>query len=98
MSLHPTPQQIATLQAAKIETPIVMLNLLKFRATAKYPANLPHKPCSGPEAYQRYSAAVFPFLVGVGGKMLQAGKVEATIIGPTGKFFLHLSNFSSLLY
>ncbi|WP_368733907.1 DUF6671 family protein, partial [Acinetobacter baumannii] len=37
------------------DTPILMLNLLRFNSQAAYGADSPHAPCSGREAYARYS-------------------------------------------
>ena len=62
--------------------PIVMINLLRYRDRAEYPSGSSAEPCSGRDAYQRYSAAVMPMLIAVGGKALWLGNVKRTVIGP----------------
>ncbi len=57
------------------ETPLVMLNILKFREKAEGSEE------SGEEAYRRYGRNVHPLMVKYGGKVLWAGKVNNTIIG-----------------
>ena len=46
---------------------VVMLNLLKFRATADYSDHPDETTCSGEEAYQRYSPLALPCVESVGG-------------------------------
>ncbi len=54
-SLEPTPEQFAALAARPADTPVVMVNLLKFRADG------------GSESYVRYAQEVVPHLQRVGG-------------------------------
>ena len=61
---------------------VVMLNLLKFRPTADYSDHPDETPCSGEEAYQRYSALASPCVESVGGRLVYSGKSEAPVIGP----------------
>ena len=56
-SIDPTADQVRALRDAGPDGPVVMLNLLKFREQANYPAASPHAPCSGAEAYCRYQTA-----------------------------------------
>ena len=56
-SIDPTADQVRALRDAGPDGPVVMLNLLKFREQANYPAGSPHAPCSGAEAYRRYQTA-----------------------------------------
>lgn len=70
------------LQAGDDAGPIVMINLLRYRAVADYPEGFDAEPCSGREAYQRYGAVAGPLIQGVGGRMLWAGQVSALVIGP----------------
>ena len=62
--------------------PVVMLNLLKFREQANYPAGSPHAPCSGAEAYRRYQTA---FVENVGdvsrAEVVWEGKIDRPFIG-----------------
>jgi uncharacterized protein (DUF1330 family) len=65
-------------------TPIVMLNLLRFRAAADYPAGAA-EPCSGAEAYTRYGLAVEPLITASGGTILWQGSQAGMLIGPQDK-------------
>ena len=65
--------------------PLVMLNLLRFRAVADYAAHpqlAPPAPISGEEAYRRYVAHTAPFLERSGGEVLFIGHARAFLIGP----------------
>ena len=57
------------------ETPLVMLNILKFRDRAE------GDEMSGEEAYNRYGRNVYPLMVKYGGNVIWAGKVNYTLIG-----------------
>ena len=67
------------------DTAVVMLNLLKFRERAEYPAELQQEPCSGAEAFMRYGAAVMPMIKNSGGEQLWQGRQAAMLIGPQDK-------------
>lgn len=67
------------------ETPVVMLNLLKFRERAEYPAELQYEPCSGAEAFMRYGSAVAPMIKACGGEQLWQGRQASMLIGPQDK-------------
>ena len=64
---------------------VVMLNLLKFRATANY-TNLealkPDKEISGEEAYQLYMDGTLPELEKAGSRIIYFGKSRNFLIGP----------------
>lgn len=65
---------------------VVMLNLLKFKTVADYPANDPLKPnqdISGKEAYQRYMAHTLPLLDKAGSRLLFSGENGEFLIGPS---------------
>ncbi len=69
----------------KIAGPVVMLNLLRFRAVADYsafPALQPPAPISGAEAFRRYIDHTLPFLKASGGDLVFLGKADAFLIGP----------------
>lgn len=57
------------------DQPVVMVNLLKFEATAGTGDE------SGAAAYARYARNVAPLLKAVGGRVLWSGTVNATVIG-----------------
>jgi uncharacterized protein (DUF1330 family) len=63
-------------------TPIYMLNLVKYNDEAKYPAGSTEKPCSGKEAYfTRYIPAFRKIVAEVGGaETFYAGDQTAHVI------------------
>lgn len=82
-SIEPTSQQLQQLTAAADDgTPIVMVNLLRYRARAVYPPDADSAPCSGREAYQRYGAGVTPILAEAGARIVWFGSVKQIVIGP----------------
>lgn len=85
-TIDPQPGKIKELmQSTDSETPIVMVNLLKFRPTAQYPANSSHTACSGREAYRRYSKIASVKIREAGGEISFAAKSLGTLIGPTNE-------------
>ncbi len=59
--IEPSPEKLQQFAAdANDESPIVMINLLRYRDRAEYPKGSDAPPCSGREAYQRYGALVVP--------------------------------------
>ena len=69
----------------RMEGPVVMLNLLRFRDVADYSAtpNLaPAEPISGAKAYEDYIAHTLPFLEAAGGRVLFNGTGGPWLIGP----------------
>ena len=78
MPIHPTAEQVRSLQEADSEEPILMLNLLRFK---------PHadgidEGVTGAEAYARYGQAAEPFLRAVGGRLRMAVAPTQSVIGP----------------
>ncbi len=85
-SIEPSPEKLQKLIAdANDESPIVMINLLRYRDRAEYPKGSDETPCSGEEAYQRYAALVLPMVGEVGGKVVWRGNVKHVVIGPAGE-------------
>jgi uncharacterized protein (DUF1330 family) len=72
-SLEPTPEQIQALAARPADEPVVMINLLQFRADG------------GRQSYLRYMQEVIPHLQRVGGTVRYAGESPAVVIGEGGK-------------
>ena len=72
--VYPDGEQIAALQEAGPDGPIVMVNLLKFRDKALYPDGR-DPDLSGREAYDRYAVEVVKLLEAVGGRVLYTGDV-----------------------
>jgi uncharacterized protein (DUF1330 family) len=81
-SIHPDPALIAALAQLDDDQPVVMLNMLRFRALASYPEGSGHATCSGREAYARYGAAVLKHLQAAGGKPIFRGTAELALIAP----------------
>jgi uncharacterized protein (DUF1330 family) len=68
-SPEPTPDQFAALAARPADEPIVMINLLQFKADG------------GRESYLRYTQEVAPHLQRVGGTVRYAGASPNVVIG-----------------
>lgn len=71
-----------------IEGPVVMLNLLRFRAVADYSAHpelAPDEPISGAAAYQRYMDHTYPYLQASGGEVIFYGTGGPFLIGPAAE-------------
>lgn len=86
--LAPTETTARTLIEKGMGTPVVMLNLLKFRDIADYSATpelAPPTPIGGAEAYDRYARGIFPLLHATGGEILFEGTGGAWFIGPEGE-------------
>jgi uncharacterized protein (DUF1330 family) len=69
-SIRPNKDQFIELMNAPDDTPVVMLNLLKFRAH------------DGQVEYNKYGDSVIKMVESLGGKLLWLGKVDQTLIGP----------------
>ena len=83
--LEPTQAAGRALMIRNVHGPIVMLNLLRFRAIADYsltPELAPATPISGAEAYERYVAHTAPYLAKSGGEVLFSGDGGSFLIGP----------------
>ena len=81
-SIDPTADQVRALRDAGPDGPVVMLNLLKFRKQANYPAGSPHAPCSGAEAYRRYQTAFVETVGDVShAEVVWEGKIDRPFIG-----------------
>ncbi len=70
---------VATVAA---DTPVTMLNLLRFRDQAAYPATDDAEPCSGRDAYARYSRQALAHVRAVGGEPVVIAEVLGRFIGP----------------
>lgn len=86
--LSPTEEAGRALFARPHSGPIVMLNLLRFRAEADYAADpelAPGTPISGAAAYDLYTAHTLPRLQASGGEILFEGAGGPWFIGPEGE-------------
>jgi len=56
-SVEPSPERFRSFTSgADPPAPLIMINLLRYREKAEYPADFHAEPCTGREAYQRYHA------------------------------------------
>ena len=82
--VDPDRAQFDAFKGLDRDTPLHMLNLVRLRDLAAYPADhaLASDGLTGAEAYKNYGAASGPVLAGVGGSIAWRGQFEATLIGP----------------
>jgi uncharacterized protein (DUF1330 family) len=84
-SIDPTADQVRALRDVPDERPVTMVNLLKFRAQARYEDG-DEAPCTGRDAYARYKNA---FTVTVGAvsqaQVVFQGPVQQVFIGVAGQ-------------
>ncbi len=82
--LDPTRESFDAFKALPRDTPINMLNLIKFHEQAQYPDDHPNAShgWSGERAYEEYGKTSGPIFVRVGGTIIWRGSMEAMLIGP----------------
>lgn len=80
MAIYPTPERITQLMAGPQDQPVVILNLLRFKAQA----DQSHKGDTGQRAYMRYAAEMRKFVESKGGRFIWAGRVDSQVIGEEG--------------
>ncbi|MBC6982217.1 DUF1330 domain-containing protein [Caulobacter sp. 17J80-11] len=83
--LEPTEAAGRALFMRGIVGPVVMLNLMRFRAVADYaaaPELAPAAPISGAAAFDRYIRHTLPFLTASGGELRFYGDGGGFLIGP----------------
>ncbi len=84
--LDPTDESVVRLLERRIDGPVTMLNLLRFREWADYsafPEAAPSEPISGGEAYDRYMDHTMPFLTATGGSVVFLGVGDFSLVGPS---------------
>ncbi len=83
-SVDPSRAQFDAFKALPRDTPIQMLNLIRFKALADYPETHPDhgKGVTGAEAYRAYGRGLAPFLGKLGGRQVWAGRPEVVVTGP----------------
>lgn len=82
-SLNPRAEQLAHfIEAMPSGVPITMLNLLRFNQQAQYPASSEHSPCTGRQAYARYSRIAVARVQAAGGAVEFAAQAHAALIAP----------------
>lgn len=84
--IHPEPAALRAL-ASEVPAgePLAMLNLLRFRERADYPPGSDQAPCSGREAYARYSRLTLPQLRRAGARLVYRGRVALALLAPGGE-------------
>jgi len=78
------PENIQSAAAAiPADSPVFMLNLLRYRIDADYRGRSGEAPCSGRDAYhERYRAAFASIAAGSGHKLEWYGQALAPLVGP----------------
>jgi uncharacterized protein (DUF1330 family) len=86
-SIDPTREQFDAFKALPRDTPIQMLNLVRLRPLADYPADHPNhgQGLSGLEAYRAYGRESAEVFGRVGGRQIWAGRPETVVTGPQGE-------------
>lgn len=82
--VDPAREQFDLFKDLPRDTPIEMLNMIRFRERASYPAGHPAAgdELTGAEAYARYGRAAAPHLEKAGGTVVWRAVPEAVVIGP----------------
>lgn len=83
-SIDPTREQFKAFMTAPQDTTIHMLNLVRLRPLAAYPADHPNhgKGMTGLDAYRAYGRTSAPIFKRVGGRQVWAGRPEIVLTGP----------------
>lgn len=76
---QPTPEQIETLLKGPADTPVVMVNLLKFKEWA----DGGNEDMSGRESYMLYADKMREFVESKGGRFLYVGTADSMVLGET---------------
>lgn len=82
--VDPERAQFDAFKALPRDTVIHMLNLVRFKDAATYPADHPlaDQGLTGAEAYGRYGTDSGPIFKRVGGRIVWRGAMAAMVIGP----------------
>lgn len=82
--IDPERAQFDAFKALPRDTVIHMLNLVRFKDAATYPADhgLSDEGLTGAEAYAHYGADSGPIFQRVGGRIVWRGTMETIVIGP----------------
>ena len=83
-SVDPSREQFEAFKALLRDTPIQMLNLVRVKDRADYPAGHPNhgKAMSGLDAYRAYGRESAALFASVGGRQIWAGRPEGVVTGP----------------
>ena len=86
--LEPTQESGRAFFMRGMTGPVVMLNLLRYRALADYsaaPQLAPATPVTGEAAYRLYMEHTMPYLERSGGRVLFFGRGGGFLVGPEGE-------------
>lgn len=85
--LTPTDPQMTAFGQGPQDEPVVMVNLLRYRARAAYPREYegPDPEVPGETAYRRYAEAAFQRVRALGGRLVWGGPSYMTLIGPSNE-------------
>jgi len=83
IAVYPTHEKLMELAGSQDTSPVVMLNLLKFREVAEYKDGRDER-ISGREAYMRYAEAMRGIVEAGGGRMLISADLNDVVIGEVG--------------
>lgn len=78
--LEINPEQFKAFVQLPMDTPVVMLNLLKFKDM------VPETGLSGAESYKEYMRQATPFFAKAGAEVLFMGKPQTMLIGPEDEY------------
>ncbi|MCI0849380.1 MAG: DUF1330 domain-containing protein [Chloroflexi bacterium] len=89
MAIYPNPEQIKKLMEGPADTPVVMINLLRFKQRADDidRADAAESGASGQEAYAKYGEQMRKFVESKGGRFIWAGRIDSQVIGEGGEGF-----------
>ena len=82
--IDPDREAWEAFKALPRDRPIQMLNLIRLRSQAEYPAGHPDhgKAVSGAEAYRRYGAALASMFETLRARQVWAGRPQVMVTGP----------------
>ena len=82
--VNSTPEAYQAMQELPADQPLDMLNLIRFRESADYPAgsDFAKQNMSGLQAYMEYGRHSSPILEKVGGRTIYNGIPQLSLIGP----------------
>lgn len=102
--VDPTRAAFDAFKALPRDQPIWMLNLVRYRDVADYPAGHPlhGQGLSGAEAYRRYGEVSGPIFTRVGGSVVWRGAMQLMLTGPDDEawdaiFIAHYPNAGAFL-
>ncbi|WP_298936767.1 DUF1330 domain-containing protein [uncultured Ruegeria sp.] len=87
--IDPERAQFEAFKALDRDQPIEMLNLVRFRTTANYPADhdLAKAGLTGAQAYRNYGTATAPIIARLGASIMWRGQFQTTLIGPSDEIW-----------